>query len=136
MEEKLAQSLFKVAEYIHKIWEKTPRTKILNQEITMSVPESIVVYDLAVSIPPNFRSVRNPIEISAPSIVRLSAFALHPLPRTVNEVTKEFVYPVGHKTFALFPEYLPSECDLISLTTSYRIDNPSLLDDMVDRTKV
>lgn len=135
MEKELAKSLFKVAEYVYKIWEKIPRTKILNQEITINVPESIVVYNLAVSIPSSFRSIRSPIEISAPSIIRLSASSLHPFPRTVREATREVVYPGGHKTYALFPEFLPPECDLISLTTSYQIDDPSLLDDLVDREK-
>lgn len=135
MEAELAIALFKVAEYVHKIWEKIPKTKILNQEITINVPESIVVYNLAVKIPPNFRSIRKPIEISAPSIVRLSASSLHPFPRTVTEATKELVYPDGHRAYALFPEFLPPECDLISLTTSYRIGDPSLLDDLVDRAK-
>jgi hypothetical protein len=135
MEKELARSLFKVAEYVYKIWEKIPKTKILNQEITINVPESIVVYDLAVSIPSSFRSIRNPIEISAPSIIRLSASSLHPFPRTVREATREVVYPDGHRAYALFPEFLPPECDLISLTTSYQIDDPSLLDDLVDRAK-
>lgn len=135
MEKELAKPLFKVAEYVYKVWEKIPKIKILNQEITINIPESTVVYNLAVRIPTSFRSIRKPIEISAPSIVRLSASSLHPIPRSVREATKEVVYPDGHTAYALFPELLPPECDLISLTTSYQIDDPSILDDLVDRAK-
>jgi hypothetical protein len=35
----------------------------------------------------------------------------------------------------LFPELLPPECDLISISTTYKIDDPSLLDDLVYRTQ-
>jgi hypothetical protein len=135
LEERMAKSFFQIAEYVYKIWEKIPKTKILNQEATINVPESVVEYTLAVSIPQNFRSVRNTIEISAPSIVRVSASSLHPFPRTVREAIKRYEYEDGHISYVLFPELLPSESDLISMSTTYQIDDPSLLDDLVDRTQ-
>lgn len=131
----MLKSLFGVAEYVYKIWEKIPKTKILNQEITMNVPESIVNYTLAASIPSNFRSVRKPIEISAPSIIRVSASSLHPFPRVVREAIKKFQYDDGHIVYVLFPELLPKDSDLISITVSYRITDISLLDDLVDRKR-
>ena len=135
MGEDLLRSLFGVAEYIYKIWEKIPKTEILNQETTINVPEYVVEYSLAVSIPSNFRSIRKPIEISAPSIIRVSASSLHPFPRTVREAVKKGIYEDGRVVYALFPELLPPESDLISVSVSYRIDDVSLLKDIVDRTK-
>jgi len=129
----MLKTLFGVAEYLYKIWEKIPKTKILNQETTINVPESVVDYTLMVSIPSNFRSIRKLIEISAPSIVRVSASSLHPFPRTVREAIKKAVYEDGRVVYALFPELLPPESDLISMTVSYGIDDISLLDDLVDR---
>jgi len=135
MNKDLLKSLFGIAEYVYKIWEKIPRTKILNQETTINVPESVVEYSLAVSIPSNFRSIRRTIEVSAPSIVRVSASSLHPLPRTVKEAIKKVKYNDGRVAYILFPELLPPDSDLVSMTVSYRIDDVSLLDDIVDRTK-
>jgi len=130
-----AKSLFEVAEYVRKLWDKIPKTRILNQEATINVPESIVEYSLAVRIPHNFRTIRKVIEISAPSIIRVSASSLHPLPRTVREAVKKTVYEDGRVTYALFPELLPPDSDLISVSISYSIDDPLLLDDLVSRTK-
>ena len=134
-EKELLKSLFGVAEYVYKIWEKIPKTKILNQETTINVPESVVDYTLAVRIPSNFRAIRKLIKISAPSIIRVSASSLHPFPRTVGEAIKRARYDDGRVVYALFPELLPPETDLISISVSYRIDDVSLLDDLVDRTK-
>jgi len=135
MEKDLLKSLFGVAEYVYKIWEKIPKTKILNQETTINVPESVVEYTLAVRIPSKFRSVRKTIEISAPSIIRVSASSLHPFPRTVREAISKFQYEDGHIAYVLFPELLPPESDLISISVSYSVDDISLLDDLVHRTK-
>ena len=135
MEKEKAKALFGIAEYIHKVWEKIPRTKILNQETTINVPESVVDYDLAVKIPPSFRSVRKPIQISAPSIVRVSASSLHPFPRTVREAIRKVEFEDGRIVYALVPKFLPPDCDLISISVSYRIDDVSILDDIVDRKK-
>jgi hypothetical protein len=135
MSDNLLKSLFGVAEYVYKIWERIPKTKILNQETTINVPESVVEYSLAISIPSNFRSIRKMIEISAPSIIRVSASSLHPFPRTVREAVKKVQYNDGRIAYVLFPELLPPESDLISMNTSYLIDDASLLDDLVDRTK-
>ncbi|TET20158.1 hypothetical protein E3J74_04025 [Candidatus Bathyarchaeota archaeon] len=131
----MLKSLFGVAEYVYGIWKKIPKTEILNQEITINVPESVVDYTLAASIPPNFRSIRKVIEISAPSIIRVSASSLHPFPRTVREAIREVEYPTGQLAYALFPKLLPRECDLISITVSYQLNDISLLDDLVDRKK-
>jgi len=135
MEEELRKSLFAVAEYVYKIWEKIPKTKILNQEATINIPESFVDYSLAVSIPPNFRAIRKVVEVSAPSIIRVSAAALSPMPRTVREAIRKFQYEDGRVVYALFPELLPPESELISMTVTYTIDDSSLLDDLVDRKK-
>jgi len=135
MEKDLLKSLFGVAEYVYKIWERIPKTKILNQETTINVPESVVEYTLAASIPPNFRSIRKVIEISAPSIIRVSASSLHPFPRTVREAIKRVQYDDGRVAYRLFPELLPPESDLISISVSYNIDDISLLDDLVHRTQ-
>jgi hypothetical protein len=99
------------------------------------VPESIVIYNLAIGIPKSFRSIRKNIEIDAPSIIRLSVSSLHPLPQTIRDAIGENEYPDGHKTYVLFPEFLPPECDLISLTTHYQINDPLLVDDLVNREK-
>jgi len=131
----MLKTLFGVAEYLYKIWEKIPKTKILNQETTINVPESVVDYTLMVDIPSDFRSIRKPIEISAPSIIRVSASSLYPFPRTVREAIMKGVREDGRIVYALFPKLLPQESDLISITVSYRIDDISLLDDLVDRQK-
>jgi hypothetical protein len=133
MEKNLLETLFGVAEHIYKIWKKIPKTEILNQETTINIPASVVDYTLMVSIPKDFRSVRKKIEISAPSIVRVSASSLHPFPRTVREAIRTGVYDDGRVVYALFPELLPSDADLISMTVSYGIDDISVLDDLVDR---
>jgi hypothetical protein len=128
------KSLFSVAEYIHNLWQKIPRTKILNQEATINVPESMVDYSIAVSIPQNLRSIRKSIEITAPSIVRVSASSLYPVPQTVRQATRKVQYDDGRISYVLFPELLPPETELISFNVCYRIDDASLVDDIVERT--
>jgi hypothetical protein len=128
----ISKVLFKVAEYVYKAWKAIPRTRILNQEATINVPESTIEYTLAASIPTNFRSVRKPIELSAPSIVRVSASALNPFPRTVREAIKQFEYSDGRIGYALFPEFLPPETDKVSMSVTYQIDG-TVIDDLVDR---
>lgn len=129
------KSLFGVAEYVYKIWEKIPKTKILNQEATINVPESIIDYSIAVSIPQNFRSIRKKIEIAAPSVVRVSASCLYPMPRTVRQAVQKIEYSDGRVSYVLLPELLPPQTELISISVSYRIDDASLIDDIVERTK-
>ncbi len=131
----IAKTIFGVAEQIHKIWEKIPKTKILNEETTINVPESVIDYTLAANVPSNFRSLRNTIEFSAPSIIRVSVASLHPFPHTVRGAIRKFSYDDGRVVYALFPELLPSDTDLISVTVSYRIDDLSLIDDLVNRNK-
>lgn len=133
MKKRMVKTLFGVAEYVYEIWKKVPKTEILNQESTIDVPESVVEYTLAVRIPSNLRSIRKAIEISAPSIIRVSASSLHPFPRTVREAIRRLIYEDGRVAYALFPELLPPESDLISMTVSYGVDDISLLDDLVDR---
>ena len=135
MAEDLPKILFGIAEYVYKIWEKIPKTKILNQETTINVPESVVEYSMFLRIPSDFRSVRKPIEFSDPSIIRVSASSLHPFPRTVREAVRKGVYEDGRVVYALFPELLPQDSDLISMTVSYRINDISVLKDLVDRQK-
>lgn len=133
MEEKILKTLFRVAEYIYGIWEKIPKTKILNQEVTINATESTVEYSLAIRIPKNFRSIRKVISVSEPSIIRVTASSLHPLPRAMRSAVRKAIYADGRVAYALFPELIPKETDLISMTTSYKIDDTSVLDDLVDR---
>ena len=135
MENELHKQLFGIAEYVYKVWEKIPKTKIVNQEATINISESVIEYTLALSIPSNFRTLRKPIELTAPSIIRVSASALHPFPRSVREAIKEVRYPDGQVSHVLFPKLLPQDCDLMSVTTTYQINDPSLVDDLVDRNE-
>jgi hypothetical protein len=135
MAEEIGKSLFEVAEHVYKIWEKIPKTKILNQEATINVPESVVDYSLAISIPGNLRAIRKVIEVSAPSIHRVSASVLSPMPRTAREAIKSYPCENGRVAYGLFPELLPPDSELISMTVSYTVDDISLLDDLVDRKK-
>jgi len=128
----MSKVIFKVAEHVYKVWKAIPRTKILNQEATINIPESTIEYTLAASIPSNFRSIRKPIELNVPSIVRVSASALNPFPRTVREAIRQFEYGDGRIGYALFPEFLPPETDKVSMSVTYRID-PAVINDLVDR---
>lgn len=127
------KSLFGVAEYVYKIWQKIPKTKIVNQEATINVPESIIECSIAVSIPQNFRRIKK-IEIAAPSIVRVSALSLYPLPRTVRQAIQK-VERRWEASYVLLPELLSPETETISISVSYRVDDASLIDDIVERTK-
>lgn len=133
--EDLAKMLFGIAEYVYRVWKKMPKTEILNQETTINVPESTVEYSMFVRIPSDFRSLRKPIELSDPSILRVSASSLHPFPRTVREAITKNIYEDGRIVYALFPELLPPDSDLISMTVSYRINDVSVIEDLVDRQK-
>jgi hypothetical protein len=130
-----SKTIFGVAEQIRKMWEKIPKTKILNEETTINVPESVIDYTLAASIPKNFRSLRKIIEFSIPSIIRINVASLHPFPHTVKEAIRKFTYENGRTFYALFPEFLPHDCDLISISVSYKIDDVSLIDQLVHRNK-
>jgi hypothetical protein len=131
----LSKRLFEVPELVHKIWEKIPKIEILNQETTINVPESVVEYSMFIRIPSDFRSIRKPIEISAPSITRISTSSLHPFPQTIRDAVRKGIYDDGRVVYALIPELLPPECDLISMTVWYSIAEASILDDLVDRKK-
>jgi len=135
MAEDLSKILFGIAESVYKIWEKIPKTEILNQETTINVPESVVEYSLFVRIPSDFRSLRKPIKFSDPSIIRVSASCLHPFPRNVREAIKKGSYEDGRVVYTLFPELLPPDSDTISMTVDYRINDISVLKDLVDRQK-
>jgi len=135
MAEELSKKLFEVPRLLHKIWQKVPKIEILNQESTINVPESVVEYSMFIRIPSSLRSMRKPIEISAPSITRISTSSLHPFPQTVRDAVKEGIREDGQVVYALFPELLPSECDLISMTVWYSIAEASILNDLVDRKK-
>jgi len=130
-----AKNIFGVAEQIHRIWEKIPKTKILNEETTINVPESVIDYTLAASIPPNLRSLRKIIEFDIPSIIRISVASLHPFPQTIKEAIRKFQYENGRTIYALFPELLPHDSDLISISVSYGINDLSLIDELVSRNK-
>jgi len=135
MEKKEAEVFFQVAEYVYEIWKKIPKIEIVSQETTINVPESVVEYTLAAKIPSSFRSIRKPIAFSAPSIVRVSATSLHPLFRTVREAIRRFEYEDGRVEYLLFPELLPPDTDSISVSVDYKIDDPTIIDDLVDRAK-
>jgi hypothetical protein len=129
------KSLFSVAEYVYRLWEKIPKTEILNQEATINVPESIIDYSIAVKIPQNFRSIRKRIEIVTPSVIRVSASCLYPIPQTVRQAIQKVQYSDGRISYVLLPELLPPETELISVSVCYRIEDSSLVDDIVERTK-
>jgi hypothetical protein len=132
MAEELSKILFKVPELLHKIWKKIPKTEILNQESTINIPESTVEYSMFIRIPLDFRSIREPIEISVPSITRISISSLHPFPRTIRDAVRKVIYNDGI-VHVLFPKWLPSDCDLISMTVWYDLGDKSITDDLVDR---
>jgi hypothetical protein len=115
------------------IWKKIPRIKILNQEATINVPEATVEYTIAVSVPSSFRSIRKPIEFKSSSITKVTAVSLHPFFGTIRDAVKEYKYGDGSISFVLFPELLPADTDSISLTVTYKIDDPLLIDGLVDR---
>jgi hypothetical protein len=133
--EDLTKAFFGIADHVYGIWKKIPRIEITNQETTINVPESIVEYTIAAKIPSNFRSIRKPIEISAPAIIRVSATALHPMFRTVREAVKKVQYEDDKVAYVLFPELLPQDTDAVSLSVSYEITDPSLLNDIVDKAQ-
>ena len=135
MVDNLSKKLSEVPELVRRIWEKIPRTEILNHETTISIPESIVEYSMFIKIPSSFRAIRKPIEISAPSVIKISASSLHPFPRTIREAITKGTYEDGHTVHALIPRLVPEECDLISMTVYYSVANGSLVDDLVDRKK-
>jgi len=125
------KAIFGVAEHLLRIWQKIPRTEVLNQEATINVPESVVDYTLCIKIPSNFRSMRKNIEIIAPSIIRASASSLYPMPHSVRGAVKRL--PSG-EGYVLYPKLLPPECEIISMSVSYDIGDVTLLDDLVERT--
>jgi hypothetical protein len=131
----ISKAFFRIAEYVYKVWKKIPRIEIMSQETTINVPETVVEYTIAVKIPTNFRSIRKPIEFKSRSIIRISAVSLHPLFRTVREAVRRYENANGDVSFVLFPELLPSDTDSISLSVSYNIDDPFLVDGLVDRQK-
>lgn len=133
MMEELSKRLFQVPQLLYTIWKKIPRTEVLNHEITLNVPESTVEYSMFIKIPPDFRSIRKPIEITEPSIVRISTSSLHPFPQTIRDVVRKVIYENGPIVHMLFPELIPVDCDMISMTVWYSIASPSVLDDLVDR---
>jgi hypothetical protein len=130
-----AKTIFGAAEQVHKLWEKIPKTKILNEETTINVPELIVEYTLAASIPKSLREARKIIEFPIPSIVRFNVAALHPFPHTIKGAVRRFTYDNGRIVYALYPELLPPECDIISITVSYKIDDSSLIEQLVNKNK-
>jgi len=135
LKEDILGTLFGIAEHVYKVWRKIPKTKILSQEVTINVPESTVDYTLAARIPKDFRSMRRLIKISAPSIIRVSASSLSPLPGTIRSAVKKAVYDDDSVVYALVPELIPKETELISMTINYKIDDISVLNDLVSRTK-
>jgi hypothetical protein len=135
MAESLQKALFGIADYVYRIWKKIPRTEILNHETTINIPESTVEYSMFVRIPPDFRILRKVIQFSHPAIVRISASCLHPFPRTVREAIKKYIHEDGRVIYALFPERLPQDVDLISMSVWYRIVDFEVLDDLVDSQK-
>jgi len=135
MAEQIPKMLFGIAEYVYNLWKKIPRTEILNQETTINIPESVVEYSIFVRIPTDFRSLRNPLMLYDPSIIRVSASSLHPFPKTLREVIGKRMYEDGSVVYVLFPELLPTDASLISMTVGYRISDIKVLEDLVDRQK-
>ncbi|WNZ29986.1 MAG: hypothetical protein IAX21_03770 [Candidatus Bathyarchaeota archaeon] len=128
----ISKNIFGVAEQIKKVWEKIPKTKILNQENSIIVPENLIEYSMFIKIPSNFRSIRKKIKIDNPDVTKISVSALHPLPMTLRGIVTECVTEDGRTIHAITPSELPKDCDLISVTVCYKIKQ-TLLDDLVDR---
>lgn len=125
------KSIFGIAEYLYKLIDKIPRTELINQEATINVPESTVDYSLSIKIPSNFRTIRNKIEFKSRSIIRASATCLHPFSPTYVEAMKKL--PLG-EGYVFYPKLIPSSCELISISISYKLDDVSVLDSLVERT--
>lgn len=131
--EDLSKSFFRIADYVYQIWKKIPRIEVLNQETTINVPESLIEYTIALRIPSSFRSLRKPIEFNSRSIIRVTAVSLHPFFGTIRDAVRKYEHENGSINFVLFPELLPADTDSISLSVSYTIDDPLLIDGLVDR---
>ena len=130
----LAKSIFKTAEFLLQTLRKIPKTKILNQEAVINVPESVVDYTLCAEIPNSFRTIRKPIQINAPSIIRASVSCLSPLPQSCRNAITRVTLQDGNVAFMLFPEMLPKDAEMISVSASYKIPDTDLIDDLVERT--
>lgn len=128
----ILEQLFGVAVQILKIWEKIPKIKILNQESTINLQGSYVDYSIAVRIPPSFRALRKPIPIPIKTLLRASVSSLSPMPRNIPNVIQRTLNGEG---FALFPERIPSDVELISMSVSYPITRASVMDDFVETKK-
>lgn len=129
----ICKDLFRIPRFLHDIWKSIPRTEIVNQESTISIPESTVEYSMFIKIPPDFRLLRKPIKISEPSITRVSTSSLHPFPQTVRNAVERIVYEDNSVAYVLYPELLPPDSDMISMTVWYSVADLSILDDLVDR---
>jgi hypothetical protein len=128
----LPKLLFGAADHIYKLLEKIPKTKVENQEVTINVPEAVVDYAMAVRIPKNFRSIRKNIKIDVPSVTRASAMALTPIPKSIRGAFKK---NPADECYVLDRKLVPSDCDLIYLCISYKIEDLSVIDDLVQRTE-
>ena len=129
---KILKTLFGIAEYIHDLWKKIPKTEILNQETTINVPESFVEYSIAIRIPNNLRSIRKTIPITIPSIIRASVSSLYPMPRTISGAIKRSLDSSG---YVVFPELIPSNTEIISLSVTYPIEDILVLRDFVETNR-
>lgn len=129
---KILEQLFGIAGQILNIWEKIPKTKILNQESTINVQGSYVDYSIAIRIPSSLRTFRKPIPIPIKTLLRVSVSSLSPMPRSLPSVVQRSLSGDG---FVLFPERIPSDVEIISMSASYPITRASVMDDFVETKK-
>lgn len=126
------EKVFSVAESIKSLWDKIPRTEIMNQEASINIPESTVDYTLAINIPKSFRSMRKSIPIALPSITRITTSSLYPMPTSVRGAIKRLPNNEGYE---LLPKLLPEDSEIISMSVTYDLPEYSLLEDLVQRTQ-
>lgn len=129
---KILEQLFGIAGQILNIWKKIPKTEILDQESTINVQGSYVEYSIAVRIPSSFRFFRKPIQIPITTLLRASVSSLSPMPRSLPNVIHRSISGDG---FVLFPERIPSDVEIISMSVSYPITRASVMNDFVEIKK-
>lgn len=124
--------LWGVAGQVLKMWEKMPKTEILNQESTINVMDSSVGYSIAVKIPSTFRTLRKTIPIPITTLSRVSVSSLWPMPRALPNVIRRSLNGEG---FVFLPELIPSDVEAISMSVSYPIKNILMIEDFVEIKK-
>ena len=109
-----------------KIYEILKACKIVSQEITVRVPESIGSYSLAIDIQqgrPVSRKIKFPFQL----VKRVQA---HSLPMFAPQ--DQAVVRV-HDGFELAVDRLSKDCEILLLTFEYKIEDPRFLENIVQK---